>query len=346
MKNQIGDDLSGKKIAIVGGSGFVGSNIAKSLSSSFEVKILDISSPPADVAQLASFQECDIRKYDAVKEALLGTDLVIHTAIIQIPFISNMKRQAYEVNVLGTQNVCRAVDEIDSIRALLLCGSWHVIGERGLQGRIDEAFGYRPDMVDSRAKEYVLCKMAQETIADLYNQLSSKVYATLRLGTVLGEGMPKKTAANVFISNATEGKTITPFSHSASRPMLYVDIKDVCSAFASFLKILLENRFDKEKDAYRTVNMFYPAFVTILELAKMVRNSVRKASQGSITPRIDVVETGLPKVKFLSGSKRPTIDVTRTRKLLGIKQLTHPRVSIDRIVIERMQSIDAVPRKA
>jgi UDP-glucose 4-epimerase len=346
MKASIESNLSGKKIAIVGGSGFVGSNIAGSLSKDFDVMVLDVSPPPFDVAQHVSFRECDVRDYNALKEDLLGVDLVINTAIIQIPLISKSKRQAYEVNVVGTQNICRAVDEIDSVRALLLSGSWHVIGERGLQGRIDESFGYRPDMVDSRSREYVLCKMAQEAIVRLYNEMSPKAFVTLRLGTVLGEGMPKETAANIFISNAIEGKSITPFSHSASRPMLYVDIRDVCLAFRSLVKVLLSNGFEKQENVCHTLNVFYPSFITIMELAKMVRDSVRKLSHGSIKPDIKVVETDLPKVRFLPGNRRPTIDVSNARKLLRMKQLTHPRFSIERIVKRRMQSASAVQREA
>jgi len=341
------EDRSTKmKIAVIGGSGFVGSNIARSLSSNFQIRILDMHPPPPDLAEL-EFQQCDVRTYDNVSKALLGTDLVVHTAIIQIPLITKMKRYAYEVNVLGTQNVCKAVDETDSIKGVLLTGSWHVMGERELQGKIDEAFGYRPEMVDSRAREYVLCKTAQEAIMNLYNQMSSKAYAIIRTGTVLGEGMPKETAANIFISNALDGKSITPFSHSSARPMLYVDIQDVCAAFTSLSRMILQGRIEKkEEDDYRTVNTFYPDFVTIAELAQIVKDSVHKISNGSIDPEIKIVDTGQPKQTYFSGSDKPTIDVTRAQKLLGVKQLTHPRVSIDRIVKCRMKGTGMVPPKA
>jgi nucleoside-diphosphate-sugar epimerase len=56
MKASIESNLSGKKIAIVGGSGFVGSNIAGSLSEDFNVMVLDVSPPPFDVAQHVSFR--------------------------------------------------------------------------------------------------------------------------------------------------------------------------------------------------------------------------------------------------------------------------------------------------
>jgi UDP-glucose 4-epimerase len=143
------------------------------------------------------------------------------------------------VNVIGTQNVRRAVDENPQMKGVILASSWHTIGESGVEGVIDEEFGFRPDRVEDRARLYALSKIAQESIVRFYDEMSGKVFGIIRMGTVLGDGMPEKTAANIFIERALRGETITPYKHSMYRPMLYVDIEDVCLAYERFaIKIL------------------------------------------------------------------------------------------------------------
>ena len=133
---------------------------------------------------------------------------IIHASIVQIPLITEQKRRGFEVNFLGTQNVCRIVDEIPRIKCLILSGSWHTIGERGLKGIIDEEFGFRPDKVEDRARLYALSKMAQGSIVRFYDEMSEKIFGVIRMGTVLGEGMPEKTAANIFVENVLKGKAV------------------------------------------------------------------------------------------------------------------------------------------
>ena len=121
-------------IGITGGSGYIGSSLAKHLAGSFDVRLLDVKVPEQSFSEAVSFQRCDVRNYEEVKKALEDVDLVIHGAIVQIPLINEDKRLGYEVDILGTQNVCRAVDENPRIKGLILTGSWHTVGERELRG--------------------------------------------------------------------------------------------------------------------------------------------------------------------------------------------------------------------
>lgn len=95
------------RVGIVEGSSFIGFSLAKRLSSVFDVKILDVKEP-RDRSFSFTFESCDIRDYAQVKKGLTGVDLVIHAAIIQIPLINENKRLAYEVNFIGTHNVCKS----------------------------------------------------------------------------------------------------------------------------------------------------------------------------------------------------------------------------------------------
>ncbi len=157
-----GINIERSKVGIIGGSGYIGTHLARSLCDRFNVKVLDLR-PPKGVPENVEFASCDVTRYDELSSVVEDLDVLIHTAIIQIPLINEKKRLAYEVNVVGTQNVCRVVDETPRIKGMILAGSWHVIGERALKGKIDEEFGFRPDKVEDRARLYAISKIVQES---------------------------------------------------------------------------------------------------------------------------------------------------------------------------------------
>lgn len=324
------------RIGIVGGSGFIGSSLAKHLAARFDVKILDVKEPK-DRSIDVTFKLCDVRNYKNVKRALADVDLVIHVAIIQIPLINEDKRLAYEVNFVGTHNVCRAVDELPTVKGMVLSGSWHTIGEMKLSGVVDEEFGFRPDKVEDRARLYTLAKMAQEASVRFYDELSDKIYGILRMGTVLGEAAPEKTAANMFVTQGLMGKSITPYKHSMYRPMLYVDIEDVCRAYETFARKILNNELEQTKNSLsHIVNIYYPKPTTILQLARIVRDAIIEYTDEKVKPEIEIVDQGKPLLFGEEDKDKITVDITKAEKLLGLKRLTSPKESIERIVKNRL----------
>ncbi|MDI9619985.1 MAG: NAD(P)-dependent oxidoreductase [Candidatus Nezhaarchaeota archaeon] len=327
-------------IGIVGGSGFVGYSLAKFLSESFHIKILDIKQPSNQLSGDVEYVPCDIRNYEHAKSCFKDVDLVIHASIVQIPLINEQKRLGYEVNVVGTQNVCRAVEENARIKGMILTGSWHTIGERELRGIIDEEFGFRPDKVEERARLYALSKIAQESIVRFYDEMSDKIYGIIRMGTVLGESMPEKTAANIFIEKGLRGEAITPFKHSMYRPMLYVDIEDVCRVYKNFSTKILNGQLEKGENSLKhIVNAYYPKPITILELAEIVKRAIIKFSNGNIQPKIEIIDTGQPTLFTKDDVKKIKVDISRLKNFLDINDMKSPEESINRIVKHRIQKI-------
>jgi UDP-glucose 4-epimerase len=324
-------------IGITGGAGYIGSSLAKKLADSFDVKLIDIKEPKERLQRNVCFQQCDVRNYEEVEKAVDSVDLVIHTAIIQIPAINEQKKLGYEVNIVGTQNVCRAVEESKKARGLILSGSWHTIGEKELKGVINEEFGFRPDKVEDRARLYALAKMAQEAIVRFYDEMTPKIFGIIRMGTVLGEGMPEKTAANIFIENGIAGKPLTPFKNSMYRPMLYVDINDICKAYEKFAGKILGNNMKKEGNSMAHIfNIYYPEPITIIELAQISKEAITKESKGKIQPEINIVDTGQPSVFDEKDKSLIKVDATKALKFLEIERLKSPRESIEELVKSKL----------
>jgi nucleoside-diphosphate-sugar epimerase len=326
-------------VGITGGSGYIGSSLARHFAKAFDVKLLDVRPPNHKLEGHAIFEMCDVRDYEDVKKSLEAVDLVIHAAIVQIPLINRQKRLAYEVNFLGTQNVCRAVDENTQTKGLILSGSWHALGERGLGGVIDEEFGFRPDKVEDRARLYALTKIAQESVVRFYDEMSEKIFGIIRMGTVLGKGMPEKTAANIFIENGLAGKPLTPYKHAMFRPMLYVDIDDVCRAYENFAGKIINDEIDKKRSSLAHIfNVYYPIPVTIIELAEMIKEAIIEFSKGKIRPEIAMTDTGQPCLFNEDYKKSITVDISKALKLLGLKKLKSSRESIEKIVELKIKS--------
>lgn len=326
------------RIGIVGGAGFIGRSLAKHLSKSFHVKILDVQKPSKDLEDAVAYAHCDVRNLQEVVDAVADVDLVIHTAIIQIPQINECKSLGYEVNLIGTQNVCDAVERNPRIKGMILAGTWHTIGERDLRGIVDEEFGFRPDKVEDRARLYALSKMAQEAVVRYYDEMSTRIYGIIRMGTVLGKDMPPDTAASIFIKRGLRGEPITPFKHSMYRPMLYVDVRDSCKAYEAYASKILSGTPKKEESSLsHIVNVYYPRPITILELAETVRKAIIECTRGKVKPVVQILEKGIPPLFNEDDKRKIEVSVEKATRFLRLKKLRSPEESLMDIVKSRQQ---------
>jgi len=292
------------EIGIVGGSGFIGSSLANHLSSENKIRVIDIRQPQVSNKNIV-FKQCDVTDVSSLIDSLKGCDAVIDAHIIQIPKIDENRELSFKVNVDGTRNVCEVCRKNDS--KLILAGTWHVYGEPPFKKKtIDEEYGYHPERVSERAKFYVKNKILQELVVRSYNDIYGIQSGILRMGTVLGFGMPAKTAASIFINQALTEKPITPFKSSMYRPMLYVDVDDAVGAVRKMIDVV-----DKKCEIVHIGNV---KPITIEELAHLVKKISKSNSE------VKIVDDG--KEDFKKDDKEWCgLDLTRMKRVLGIDKL-------------------------
>lgn len=319
------------KIGITGGSGYIGHSLAKYLSNNFYVKVLDVKRPHTSNENI-HYSFCDVKDRAVVEKELRDVDLVIHSAIIQIPLINEQKKLGYEVNIIGTQNVCEVVKENPNIKGMILTGSWHTIGENELEDINNMNLGFKLDKVEERGRLYAVSKIVQESILKFYSEMSDKIFGVIRMGTVLGIDMPDKTAVKIFIEKGIKEEIISPYKHSMYRPMLYIDIDDVCKAYYNYANIILDDYIlDNDVFTNSVMDLYYPEPINIMEVSKIIKNAIIKYTDNTIYPKIKIINTG-QKSLYNKNKKIIKYDITRSMNFLGINTLKSPKESIENIV--------------
>lgn len=321
------------------GSGFVGTSLAHFLQNSFSVKTFDIVSQSSLLTDSKIPHELiDITNFNSLQK-IGNPKVVIHSAIIQIPKINEDKNLGYDVNVKGTQNICEIVTQNPSIKGMLLISSWHTYGEQQLKGLLRENIGYRPDMVEDRARLYALSKTIQECLIRFYDEKTpEKTFGALKIGTVLGKGMPKGTAANLFIDKALSGEKLTPFKHSMNRPMLYASITDICKATKNFVNLIINQKKKSNNSIDHIMNIAYPHPISILDLAHIISDSVNKYTDGKIKPEISIVDQGLDEIGSSTDKDNIELDISKIQKILNLEKLTSPQEQIDILIKEKLSA--------
>ncbi|KAG8686797.1 hypothetical protein FRC09_013921 [Ceratobasidium sp. 395] len=134
---------TGKAYVVLGGSGFVGRYIVRTLLARGETLIRNIDIIPPDLSEgdssakdhlsRAEFVQADVTNYEAIKEAIsrpfgnagITAQVVIHTVAVIRPWerFSYLKHFSHNVNVGGTRNVLKISQELGTVRAFVFTSS-------------------------------------------------------------------------------------------------------------------------------------------------------------------------------------------------------------------------------
>ena len=127
--------MTGERILITGGTGFLGANIARHLVDEEKIPQESIrvfylkGGPTWSLRDLPGIERWpgDIREPDQVADACRGRTLVFHTAGIT-SFDPRLKRIQWGVNVEGTRNVLRAAAESGTVKRVCHTSTVNILG--------------------------------------------------------------------------------------------------------------------------------------------------------------------------------------------------------------------------
>jgi nucleoside-diphosphate-sugar epimerase len=194
--------ISGKRVLITGGTGFIGSAVAQRLVGNNELLLLDLQTEktPAHFTDLleqdgVSVMQGDIRDLDTVRRACEGVDVVIHTAaVVGVHKVLGQPRLTIETNFTGTQNLLHAVRELDSLDRFVFLSTSEVFG--GASFRADEAHHASIGTVQEARWSYSIAKLASEHLCYAYYREFDLPLVILRPFNVFG---PRRTGDHAML---------------------------------------------------------------------------------------------------------------------------------------------------
>lgn len=196
------DVLSGCRILITGGAGFLGSNVARLLQQKGAlITILDNCRPGyerniEDLLEKAQFIRGDINDETVVKRAVQGKDAVVHTAFPVTQCDRSLERQYVGVGTVGLYNVLK---EAHAQRALVVYASSISVYGRQLYTPIDERHPLDPVLL------YGATKLAGEYYCKVMAREYGLKVVTLRYSDLYGPGLGRDNAPVVFLKRARAG---------------------------------------------------------------------------------------------------------------------------------------------
>jgi UDP-glucose 4-epimerase len=115
--------------------------------------------------------------------------------------------------------------------------------------------------------------------------------------------------------------------------MLYVDINDICRAFLAYATKIINNDICKdEKGLGHIVNVCWSKPLSIFDLALLVKQTIVRLSKGRLDPEINIIDQKKPILYKATDKKNLKVDIDKIQHFLGIRRLTNPSKTIERLV--------------
>jgi UDP-glucose 4-epimerase len=221
--------LSGQRVFITGGAGFIGSTLAGTLLDDNEVVVFDnltrnaLAQRPFAHHPNLTLVRGDVCDAAAVAEAMAGSNYVVHCAAIAgIDTVIQRPVDTMRVNVIGSANVLQSAAD-HGISGRVVCFSTsEVFGQHAF--RATEADHTVMGAVGEARWTYAVAKLAEEHLAVAHHQQDGLPVVIVRPFNVYGPGQIGEGAMRAFVQHAVKGETIEIHGDGAQiRAWCYVD---------------------------------------------------------------------------------------------------------------------------
>jgi UDP-glucose 4-epimerase len=247
------------KIAVTGGSGFIGSHVVdKLVAGGHEALVLDHRVRPHrdDVA----FADVDVVDFSSILNATKGCDYIFHLAAVSnVNYAFQQPVYTVELNVVGTANVLEAARHNGIKRVFLASTVWVYSGCRDNNVYEDSPF-YMP----GAGHIYTSSKIASEFLCQDYWKLYEQPFTILRYGIPYGPRMREGLVILTFIQKALKGEPITIMGDGSQyRNFIYVE--DLADAQVLALSEVAKNQIYNLEGSHR---------ISIREVAETVQRLI------------------------------------------------------------------------
>ena len=222
--------LTGKRIVITGGAGFIGTTLARRLVDQNEIVALDNlhrdTLGGTNLAQHPNFTfiQGDVLDPEHLTDVVAGANHVVHCAgIAGVDTVLASPVRTMRVNVIGTYNVLEAaLSSRDSIERLVDFSTSEVFGQHAFN--VHEAHVTTIGSVGEARWTYAVSKLAGEHMAHAYHSELGLPTTSVRPFNVFGPGQIGGGAIRAFIEAALAGDDLRIHGDGSQvRAWCYVD---------------------------------------------------------------------------------------------------------------------------
>jgi UDP-glucose 4-epimerase len=222
--------LSGKRILITGGAGFIGTTLARQLVGQNEIVAYDnlhrdaLSGSELEGHPNLTFVQGDVLDADALRAAARGaTHVVLAAAIAGVDTVLESPVRTMRVNMIGTYNALEAALATgDTLERFLDFSTSEVFGTHAF--RVSEGQVSTIGSVGEARWTYAVSKLAGEHMAHAYHDELALPTVTVHPFNVFGPGQIGGGAIRAFIEAALAGRDLTIHGDGSQiRAWCYVD---------------------------------------------------------------------------------------------------------------------------
>jgi UDP-glucose 4-epimerase len=216
------------KVAVTGGSGFIGSHVVdKLIAAGHDVIIIDSRRPPGRTD--VTYRDADIRDLSALVRATSGCEVIFHLAGVSNDAMADPVT-CMDVNVVGTARICEAARRNQVGRTVLASTVWVYAAAAG------EGLATEDTPLFTRGTEHVYTssKLAAELVVTSFGELYGLHYTILRYGIPFGPRMRDELVIPRFVGRALQREKLTIYGDGLQFRN-YVYVEDLAEAHLAVL---------------------------------------------------------------------------------------------------------------
>ncbi|AXK53625.1 MULTISPECIES: NAD-dependent epimerase/dehydratase family protein [Pseudomonas] len=221
--------ITGKKIFITGGAGFIASMLISKLADQNDIVVYDnytrntLKDTPYSNHPNVKQVHGDVLDFSKLKEAMTGSQIVVHAAAIAgIDSTVRNPVSTMRVNMIGAANAMEAAHQLGKIERFIDFSTSEVFGSYAF--KVDENQQTVTGAVGEARWTYAVSKLAGEHLAHAYHKQYEMPTVTVRPFNVYGPGQTGEGALSIFVRRALKNEDILIFGDGSQiRAWLYVD---------------------------------------------------------------------------------------------------------------------------
>ena len=233
--------LTGKRILLTGGAGFIGTTIAARLVEDNEIVLFDnLTNNAMQATELAqhpnvTFVQGDILDAEAVRVASRGANVIVHMAAIAgVDSVLRSPVRTMRVNLLGTANVVEAANEnLATLERFLDFSTSEVFGRHAY--KVEETHETSGGSVGEARWTYAVSKLAGEYLSHAYFDEFKLPAAVIRPFNIYGPNQVGAGAIHHFTVRALRGEDLI-IHGDGSQIRAWCFIDDIVSAVLLILE--------------------------------------------------------------------------------------------------------------